>query len=102
MAKKKSNQVRVKSPRGAATVGRNVGGEHNGRQLQNGRAANRQAPSRGSSIQGEMQSARGGNAGANQGGAPRGASRLEPSTLKKGTGRAAGKRHQTKGRGRTP
>ena len=92
---------RAKSPRGAASVARNVGGEHNGRQFQNG-TATRKVASRGSSIQGELQSARGGNAGANQGGAPRGASRLEPSTLKKGTGRVAGKRHQTKGRGRTP
>jgi len=37
------------------------------------------ASTRGSSIQGERQDAKGGPAGANQGGAPRGASRLEPS-----------------------
>lgn len=35
--------------------------------------------SRGSSVQGGMQNAKGGPAGANQGGAPRGSSRLEPS-----------------------
>lgn len=36
-------------------------------------------PSRGSSLQGERQDAKGGPAGANQGGAPRGGSRVEPS-----------------------
>ena len=36
-------------------------------------------PSRGSSMQGELQNAKGGPAGANQGGAPRGGSRIEPS-----------------------
>lgn len=37
--------------------------------------------SRGSSIQGDKQDAKGGPAGANQGGAPRGGSRAEPSHL---------------------
>ncbi|MBC7771024.1 MAG: hypothetical protein H7210_00880 [Pyrinomonadaceae bacterium] len=36
-------------------------------------------PTRGSSIQGEQQNAKGGPAGANQGGASRGGSRVEPS-----------------------
>lgn len=36
-------------------------------------------PTRGASIQGERQNAKGGPAGANQGGAPRGSSRLDPS-----------------------
>jgi len=36
-------------------------------------------PTRGSSNQGEKQDAKGGPAGANQGGAPRGGSRVEPS-----------------------
>lgn len=36
-------------------------------------------PTRGSSIQGERQNAKGGPAGANQGGASRGGSRVEPS-----------------------
>jgi len=40
-------------------------------------------PTRGASIQGERQDAKGGPAGANQGGAPRGASRLEPSHQKR-------------------
>jgi len=38
--------------------------------------------SRGSSIQGERQDAKGGPQGANQGGAPRGGSRIEPSHQK--------------------
>lgn len=41
------------------------------------------ASTRGSSMQGERQSAKGGPAGANQGGAPRGSSRLEPSHQKR-------------------
>ena len=36
-------------------------------------------PTRGSSIQGELQPAKGAPQGANQGGAPRGGSRVEPS-----------------------
>lgn len=40
------------------------------------------APSRGSSIQGELQRAKGGPAGANQGGSNRGSSRAEPSHLR--------------------
>lgn len=40
-------------------------------------------PTRGSSIQGERQDAKGGPAGANQGGAPRGGSRIEPSHQKR-------------------
>jgi hypothetical protein len=36
-------------------------------------------PTRGSSVQGERQGAKGGPAGANQGGASRGGSRVEPS-----------------------
>lgn len=40
-------------------------------------------PTRGSSVQGPRQAARGGPAGANQGGAPRGSSRLEPSHQKR-------------------
>lgn len=40
-------------------------------------------PTRGSSIQGEHQGSKGGPAGANQGGAPRGSSRLEPSHQKR-------------------
>lgn len=38
-----------------------------------------ETPTRGSSLQGPGQSAKGGPAGANQGGAPRGGSRVEPS-----------------------
>lgn len=37
------------------------------------------APARGASMQGERQNAKGGPAGANQGGASRGGSRVEPS-----------------------
>jgi len=39
--------------------------------------------SRGSSIQGELQNAKGAPEGANQGGAPRGGSRVEPSHQKR-------------------
>lgn len=48
-------------------------------------------PTRGSSIQGERQAAKGGPAGANQGGASRGSSRLEPSHVKKTIKRTQGK-----------
>jgi hypothetical protein len=43
----------------------------------------RSTPTRGASVQGERQSAKGGPAGANQGGAPRGGSRIEPSHQKR-------------------
>jgi hypothetical protein len=42
----------------------------------------RSTPTRGASMQGERQDAKGGPAGANQGGAPRGGSRIEPSHQK--------------------
>lgn len=55
----------------------NVGGS-GGRVIEHGLPeANR--PGRGSSLQGPRQDARGGHQGANQGGANRGGSRLEPS-----------------------
>jgi hypothetical protein len=73
---KRSNTGRAKSPRGAGTVG--------------------------AAAEKKMSMARGAGAGANQGGAPRGASRLEPSTTRKGTGRVSGKRETQKGRGRAP
>ena len=53
------------------------GGQHSGRQFQHGKPD--QGGGRGNSIQGEQQNARGGPQGANQGGAPRGTSRLDPS-----------------------
>jgi hypothetical protein len=59
-------------------VAGDTGGSHSGRRLQSGLPEPGE-PGRGSSIQGKRQDARGGNAGANQGGAPRGSSRLEPS-----------------------
>lgn len=74
MAKKSTRSVRAKSPRGAATVRK--------------------------ATKAKVRTPRGAGAGANQGGAPRGASRLESSTTKKGTGRVSGKRHTQKGRGR--
>jgi hypothetical protein len=40
-------------------------------------------PARGASMQGERQNAKGGPAGANQGGASRGGSRIEPSHQKR-------------------
>jgi hypothetical protein len=58
-------------------VAGDTGGEKSGRQLQGGQPDNE--GSRGASQQGPKQNARGGPEGANQGGAPRGASRLEPS-----------------------
>lgn len=58
-----------------ATSGKNTGkGRRTQRQPGEGSAR-----SRGSSIQGELKSAKGGPAGANQGGASRGGSRVEPS-----------------------
>ena len=48
-------------------------------------------PARGNSIQGERQAAKGGPAGANQGGASRGGSRIEPSHTKRLAKRAQGK-----------
>lgn len=89
---KRTKSTRIKDPRGSAKIGG----------APRGRTARINSPTRGSSIQGDRQAARGGNAGANQGGASRGASRLEPSTTKKGTGRVSGKRHTQKGRGRMP
>jgi hypothetical protein len=53
---------------------RNDGGRTT--QLQDGGGP---VPTRGSSVQGERQNAKGGPAGASQGGAPRGGSRVEPS-----------------------
>lgn len=50
------------------------------------------SPTRGASVQGEMQSAKGGPQGANQGGASRGGSRVEPSHLKR-----AARRERAKG-----
>ena len=57
-------------------VSGDTGGEDSGRQIQHGQP---DAGGRGSSVQGPRQDASGAPAGANQGGAPRGASRLEPS-----------------------
>ena len=48
----------------------------------NPRGFDASTPVRGASMQGERQDAKGGPAGANQGGAPRGGSRLEPSHQK--------------------
>jgi hypothetical protein len=62
---------------GRGRVGGDTGGGK-GRQLQGGQPRGNEA-GRGSSMQGEHQDARGGGAGANQGGASRGASRMEPS-----------------------
>lgn len=56
------------------------GGKSSGRQIQGGQPDTE--GSRGSSMQGPKQDAKGGPAGASQGGAPRGANRLEPSHLK--------------------
>lgn len=78
--------ARIKDVRGSAKVA--------------GRGSASRKGARGASMQGDFQNAKGANAGANQGGAPRGASRLEPSTTKKGTGRVSGKRHTQKRRGR--
>ena len=76
MAKHTRKPVRAKSPRGGATVGKA------------GKPMNKMPHA--------------GGAGAHQGGAPRGAARLEPATLSKGTGRISGKRDTQKGRGRVP
>jgi len=51
---------------------------NSGRKTQSGVPAAGE-PGRGSSVQGERQDAKGGPQGANQGGAPRGGSRVEPS-----------------------
>lgn len=74
MAKHNSKPVRAKSQRGGASVGK--------------------------ASPNQKQTPRGGGAGAHQGNAPRGTSRLEPSTTKKSTGRISGKRETQKGRGR--
>lgn len=74
MAKTASRSTRAKNPRGSGSIKR------------------ASAP--------KASVTRGANAGAHQGGAPRGASRLEPSTMTKGTGRVSGKRQTQKGRGR--
>jgi hypothetical protein len=66
-------------------------GPSSGRQLQSGPPSGR-ATSRGSSVQGEKQPARGGPEGANQGGAPRGASRLDPSHTRRNPEHYTGKR----------
>ena len=58
------------------------GGGQGGEQLQRGQPGPRE-PGRGSAIQGAYQDAKGGPAGANQGGAPRGGSRVEPSHVKR-------------------
>lgn len=65
----KSNPVKIRSE--ASRRGRSVQAQAKAD------ASNR--PTRGSSIQGELQSAKGGPQGANQGGASRGGSRVEPS-----------------------
>src|SRR5690349_9788327 len=52
------------------------------------------APGRGASLQGKLQSAKGGPTGANQGGASRGSSRLEPSHVREAM-------KKDRGRGRT-
>lgn len=57
-------------------VSGDTGGEHSGRQQQHGQPRDK---GRGSAVQGPHQDAKGGPQGASQGGAPRGASRLEPS-----------------------
>jgi hypothetical protein len=74
MPKRSTKSVRAKSPRGGATVGK--------------------------AGKSKKSTPRTGGAGAHQGGAPRGTSRLEPSTTKKSTGRISGKRETQKGRGR--
>lgn len=55
-----------------------LGARDGGRELQDG-PPHHDEPGRGSALQGEHQDARGGPMGANQGGAPRGGSRVEPS-----------------------
>ena len=47
---------------------------------------------RGASLQGERQNAKGGPAGANQGGAPRGGSRVEPSHQQRAAKQDRGKK----------
>lgn len=59
-----------------SNVAGNTGGEKSGRQIQGGQPHH---SGRGSAEQGPLQNAKGGPEGANQGGAPRGSSRLEPS-----------------------
>lgn len=53
---------------------------------------NTSVPTRGSSIQGERQDAKGGPQGANQGGASRGSSRLEPSHTHRAAKKDRGKK----------
>ena len=55
-----------------------IGARDGGREQQDG-PPHHDEPGRGSSIQGKHQDAKGGPMGANQGGAPRGGSRVEPS-----------------------
>jgi hypothetical protein len=86
MTKRRSAATRIKDVHGSPKIA--------------GRNTISRTGTRGASVQGALQNAKGANAGANQGGAPRGASRLEPSTTKKGTGRVSGKRQTQKGRGR--
>jgi len=62
---------------GRTISGDTGGGKSSGRQIQHGQPDTEGG--RGQSKQGPKQDARGGPAGANQGGAPRGSSRLEPS-----------------------
>jgi len=68
---------------------------HSGRQLQSGQPAAGE-PGRGSSMQGEKQSAKGGPQGANQGGAPRGTSRLDPSHTRRNAEHYTGKKKPAK------
>lgn len=55
-----------------------VNNRGDGRKIRPGEPAGRE-PGRGESVQGPRQDAKGGPQGANQGGAPRGGSRVEPS-----------------------
>lgn len=80
----KRNNEPTHNPDDNPQVGRSVSGDTAGgsksgvgRQLQHGQPDTEGA--RGSSNQGPKQDAHGGPAGANQGAAPRGSSRLEPS-----------------------
>lgn len=85
-----SKNSRAEKPMAKGGTPADIGPGHSGRQIQSGPPQGNQH-GRGSSMQGEKQDARGGPAGANQGGAPRGSSRLEPSHNTKS--RLSGKRH---------
>jgi len=65
----------AKAKSGAASDGETKGGGRGIKPL----GLDAKTATRGASMQGERQNAKGGPAGANQGGAPRGGSRVEPS-----------------------